>query len=277
VKHLPENHSGATSDAQLVDLWLAGRPESTQSVYRPVVTEFLGFISKGLQEAVVADLVRWVETLPGADTTRYRKVSTVKSLLTYAHRTGYTVFNIGLPVLCPRPLNRLHEKILEQSEVQEVIGKAEAGRNRTLTKFLYASGARITEACKLRFTDVRGNRVSFFGKGRKTRTIIIPMELADELRALRQKGDTDHSHVFKSVTGKPLLARNARQVIGKAADEAALKMSPHWLRHAHASHALDNGAPIHVVQQGLGHENVSTTSLYLHARPNDGASRYLNL
>jgi integrase/recombinase XerD len=73
------------------------------------------------------------------------------------------------------------------------------------------------------------------------------------------------------------LPRNARQVIGKAADEAALEMSPHWLRHSHASHALDNGAPIHLVQQGLGHENVSTTSLYLHARPNDGASRFLEI
>lgn len=277
MNHLLENYSGATSDAHLVDLWLSGRPESTQGVYRPVVTEFLGFIGKGLQEALVADLVRWAEFLPGSEATRYRKISTVKSLLTYAHRTGYTLFNIGLPVQCPRPFNKLHEKILEPQGVQAVIQAATAGRDRILTRFLYATGARISEACALRFKDLRGARVSFFGKGRKTRTVIIPAQLAVELQSLRFKTDTDHSPVFKSFRGKALLPRNARQVIGHAADEALLEMSPHWLRHSHASHALDNGAPIHVVQQGLGHENVSTTSLYLHANPNDGASRYLDV
>lgn len=277
MNHLPENYSGATTDAQLIELWLSGRPESTQSVYRPVVVEFLAFIGKGLQEALVADLVRFMGAIPGSDATRYRKVSTVKSLLAYAHRTGYTVFNIGLPVQCPRPVNKLHEKILEPSGVQDVIRAAAVGRDRILTRFLYASGARISEACGLRFTDLRGNWVSFFGKGRKTRTVLIPESVMAELRSLRRKGDTDHSPIFKSFTGKPLLPRNARQMIGKAADEAALEMSPHWLRHAHASHALDNGAPIHLVASCLGHANISTTSSYLHAKPNDGASRFLEI
>ncbi len=275
MNHLPENHSGASTDAQLIELWLSGRPESTQSVYRPVVVEFLAFVGKGLQEATVADLVRFSEALPGSEATRYRKVSTVKSLLGYAHRTGYCLFNIGLPVQCPRPVNKLHEKILEPSGVQEVIQAATAGRDRILTRFLYASGARISEACKLRFTDLRGNRVSFFGKGRKTRTVLLPDAVVAELRSLRQKGDTDHSHIFKSFTGKPLLPRNARQVIGKAADEAALEMSPHYLRHSHASHALNGGCPIHVLQNNLGHANVATTSLYLHVNPTQGSSSYL--
>jgi integrase/recombinase XerD len=274
---LPENYSGATTDDQLVDLWLSGRPESTQGVYRPVVVEFLTFIGKGLQDAQVADLVRFAEAIPGSEATRYRKVSTIKSLFSYAHRTGYCLFNIGLPVQCPRPVNKLHQKILEPSDIQGVVRGARTGRDRILTRFLYVSGARISEACGLRFTDLRGNRVSFFGKGRKTRTVMIPDAVVAELQSLRRKGDTDQSFIFKSFTGKQLLPRNARQVIRKAADEAMLEMSPHWLRHSHASHALDNGAPIHLVQQGLGHENVSTTSLYLHARPNDGASRFLEI
>lgn len=277
MNHLPENYSGASTDAQLIELWLSGRPESTQSVYRPVVDEFLTLVQKGLQDAQVADLVRFSESLVGSEATRYRKVSTLKSLFSYAHRTGYCLFNIGLPIQCPRPQNRLHEKILEPAGVQSIIQAAQSGRDRILTRFLYVSGARISEACKLRFTDLRGNRVSFFGKGRKTRTVLLPDAIAAELRSLRQKRDTDQSHIFKSFSGRPLLPRNARQVIGKAADEVALEMSPHWLRHSHASHALDNGAPIHLVQQGLGHENVATTSQYLHARPNDGASRFLEL
>ena len=52
-------------------------------------------------------------------------------------------------------------------------------------------------------------------------------------------------------------------------------MSPHWLRHAHATHALERGAPIHIVQATLGHASVATTGRYLHARPTDSSARYL--
>jgi len=277
MNHLPQNYSGAETDEQLIGLWLAGRPESTQSVYHPVVDEFLAYVQKGLQEVMVADLSGWMEALPGSDATRSRKVSTVKSLLSYAHRTGYTVFNVGLPIQCARPLNKLHEKILEQDSVHDIIRSATTGRDQALARFLYATGARITEACGLKFTDIRGNRVTLNGKGRKARTLLVPEAIVRELQGLREKRDTDQSHVFKSFRGRPLLPRNARQVIGKAADEAGYEISPHWLRHSHASHALDNGAPIHLVQQGLGHENISTTSRYLHARPNDGAGRFLEI
>jgi hypothetical protein len=54
------------------------------------------------------------------------------------------------------------------------------------------------------------------------------------------------------------------------------QISPHWLRHAHASHALDHGAPIHLVQATLGHASVATTSAYLHARPGDSSARFLS-
>ena len=57
----------------------------------------------------------------------------------------------------------------------------------------------------------------------------------------------------------------------------ALPVSPHWFRHAHASHALDRGAPIHLVQATLGHASITTTGRYLHARPNDSSSRFLPL
>ncbi len=278
MNHLPENHSGATSDAHLVELWLAGRPESTQAVYKPVAVEFLGFLgSKGLQEATVADVIRWTEMVPGADVTRSRKVSTVKSLLSFAHRTGYTLFNVGLPLRVPRPKDTLHERILEVQDIHAVIRTATAGRDQILARFLYASGARISEAVGLRFSDVRGNRVTLNGKGRKTRTVLLPEQITAELRSLRWARDEDTAFVFKSYRGRQLNPRNARQIVSDLAEEAGVKMSPHWFRHAHASHAVDNGVPLHVLQNGLGHKNLATTSRYVHARPTDGASRYLEI
>jgi site-specific recombinase XerD len=69
------------------------------------------------------------------------------------------------------------------------------------------------------------------------------------------------------------------RIVKKAAARAGIKkpVSPHWMRHAHASHALERGAPIHLVQATLAHSSISTTGRYLHARPSDSSSRYLLL
>jgi hypothetical protein len=85
-------------------------------------------------------------------------------------------------------------------------------------------------------------------------------------------------HVFSSRSGKPLDRGRVRKILRNAAKQAGLDspISPHWLRHAHASHALDHGAPIHLVQATLGHASVATTSAYLHARPGDSSSRFLS-
>jgi len=69
------------------------------------------------------------------------------------------------------------------------------------------------------------------------------------------------------------------RIVRRAAEEAGLtaKVSPHWLRHAHASHALDRGAPIHLVRDSLGHSSIATTNRYLHARPTEHSERFLAL
>ena len=96
------------------------------------------------------------------------------------------------------------------------------------------------------------------------------------LTALR--GDAaDDAPVFRSARGGQLDGSAVWRVVKTAAVRAGLPegTSPHWLRHSFASHALDNGAPLPLVQAGLGHASVATTSKYLHARPNDGAGRFL--
>jgi integrase/recombinase XerD len=78
----------------------------------------------------------------------------------------------------------------------------------------------------------------------------------------------NHGHLDPSMVMRIVRAAAARVGIEQ-------NVSPHWLRHCHASHSLDRGAPITLVQSTLGHSNVATTSKYLHARPNDSSARYL--
>lgn len=118
------------------------------------------------------------------------------------------------------------------------------------------------------------------GKGQKTSTVLLPAELWNELCSIR--GDAGaNAPVFQSregdALGRQLDRTQVYRIVADAAKRAGIqgKISPHWLRHAHASHSLEQGAPIHLVQTTLGHSSIATTSRYLHARPSDSSGLYL--
>jgi integrase/recombinase XerD len=114
-------------------------------------------------------------------------------------------------------------------------------------------------------------------KGSKSRVVIVPEGLIAELRTLRPKAAGDNDFVFSGRGQRPITTGQARRIVRAAGLEALAKpVSPHWLRHSHACHAVEHGVPLHVLQASLGHESLSTTSLYLHARPNQGSSQYLH-
>ena len=106
--------------------------------------------------------------------------------------------------------------------------------------------------------------------------MLLPAGLWRLLLQLRGEAGPD-APVFRSAKGGALDPSQVHRIVKAAAARAGLSaaVSAHWLRHAHASHALDRGAPIHLVQATLGHSSVATTGRYLHARPNDSSSRYL--
>ena len=127
----------------------------------------------------------------------------------------------------------------------------------------------------------RIRQVAVWGKGEKERVVLITAGTWRELAALRPADARPDAPVFRSRHGRPLSPSQAWRVVKAAAVRAGLEkapaFSPHWLRHAHASHALDRGAPVSLVREGLGHASLVTTSRYTHARPGDGSSRYLPL
>jgi len=96
------------------------------------------------------------------------------------------------------------------------------------------------------------------------------------LVALRGAAGPD-APVFRSSKGGPLDPSQVLRIVQAAAARAGLpgNVSPHWLRHGHASHALERGAPVHLVATTLGHASIATTGRYAHARPTDSSSRYL--
>ena len=125
-------------------------------------------------------------------------------------------------------------------------------------------------------------QVTLHGKGGKTRTVYCASKDAwRALQALRSdQRETGKGRPADFVwQGKhgPLTPVGVFRIVRASAAHAgiAASVSPHWLRHAHASHALDNGAPTHEVKDTLGHASLATTSRYSHARPGSSSSTYL--
>lgn len=269
------------SDAQLVALWLHGRSVHTQRAYRGDVGRFVSFVGKPLQAVTLGDLQAFADSLGElAPASRARALSAVKSLLSFGHRLGYLPFDVGRALRLPKLKNALAERILTEEEVQRMLALETDARNHALLRLLYGGGLRVSEICGLAWRDVQprgeAGQVVAFGKGDKTRVVLLSLPTWAALSALRNGAGPDQP-VFRSRKGGHLDPSQVDRIVRAAAIRAGIagNVSAHWLRHAHASHALDRGAPIHLVQATLGHASVATTGRYLHARPTDSSGRYL--
>jgi len=273
----------ADDDGRVVALWLHGRPAETQRAYRREANRFRAFVGKPLVAITLGDVQAYADTLVAlASSSQGRALGAVKSLLAFAHRLGYLPFDVGRAVRVPSRRDTLAQRILSEAEVHRLLALEPDPRNRVLLRFLYASGVRVSEAVGMCWEDMtsrdEGGQVTVHGKGGKTRHILLPPQIWRELVALR--GDAGPAgSLFRSQRGGHLHPSQVLRIVKAAARRAGLSgaESPHWLRHAHASHALDRGAPIHLVQATLGHSSVATTGRYTHARPTDSSARYLAL
>jgi integrase/recombinase XerD len=286
IAGLPDN-SGASSDSRLLEVWLHGRSPHTQRAYRVDVERFFAGAGKPLDRVTLTDLQQFADTLGElAPASRYRTLSAVKSLLAFAHRTGYLPFDVGRALRLPAVRNRLAERILPEADVHRILNLEPDSRNRAILMLLYASGMRVSELCALSWSDFQAagdaGQVTVFGKGGVTRAIQLPASVWKLVTGLRRPESAAQDPVFQSrkeKDGGRLRPVAVLRIVRKAARRAGIEcaVSPHWFRHAHASHALDRGAPIHLVQATLGHTSITTTGRYLHARPNDSSSRFLPL
>lgn len=271
----------AANDAQAIGLWLHGRPATTQRAYRHYADDFGRFCGVPLAQVTVGHVQGYADDLVArglAAASQAAALAGVKSLLSFCHRIGYTAFNVGAVVSLPPRKDTLAERIVPAATVRLIVDGEANPRNRLLLRLLYLSGCRVSELCGLRWHDLQprddGGQVTVYGKGSKTRAIPLPADLWRDLQATR--GDApDDAPVFVG-RGGALTPSGAWRVVKAAGKRAGVPgLSPHWMRHALASHALDNGAPIHVVRDTLGHASAATTSRYLHARPGDSASLYV--
>jgi integrase/recombinase XerD len=291
---VPAGFSGAATDGRLIELWLHGKSDATIGAYRSDLSKFVDFTEgKPLRAVTLSDVQEFADFISEllAPASQARILAALKSLFAFGHQVGYLPFDVGRPVKLPPRRDRRAERIPSADDVHSMIAHAKKGRDRALIRSLYIGGLRVAEAVNLTTRDLvirddgseASGQLAVFGKGSKTRPVLVPRSLFDELLALSLPGPD--AALFRSQKKGPdagpraITARQAERIVKAAAKRAGLKnaseVSPHWLRHAHASHAMERGAKIHLVQATLGHSDISTTGRYLHARPGESSALYL--
>jgi len=276
-----------TSTEELIQLWLYGRPSTTIDNYRRHVTSFLATVQKPLDQVGLMDLQIWQLSLSNLSPASQRTaLASIKSLLSFGFELGVLPLNVGKLARPPKVKEHLAEKILTEAEVQSMFALETNQRNRAILRLLYSAGLRVSELCDLKWRDLKprdqGGQITVFGKGKKTRIILLGATVWEEISLLRGasgKNDPVFRSRKRNHQGEYHLNRKqVYQIVKEAGERAGLegKVSPHWLRHSHASHSLDKGAPLHLVQQTLGHSSIAITERYLHAKPDDSSALYLD-
>ena len=212
-----------------------------------------------------------------------RRAAALKGFYRFAYGEGLISFDVAAHIDLPRP-SRLLPETLTQEEVERLL-EAAGGEgtsmawDRALLELLYAAGLRISEAVGLDREDlsIDGAFVRVIGKGDKERLVPVGDVALDELArwmagprerlaALGHTSPVRGGPIFIGDRGRRLARQQAWAAVKRAAAAAGLadRVSPHTLRHSFATHLLEGGADLRIVQELLGHASITTTQLYTH-------------
>ena len=259
--------------------------KNTLLAYKRDILQFLSYVNDqkidDLNKVTENDMMNYVSTLKKESklqaTSVARKLASLRSFFNYLikhqHMDHHPMINIKAPAQkSDLPTFLMVEEIMKVFEVFD--RKSNLGyRDFVLVQLLYACGLRVSECAELTLSNVDFNqRVVFVhGKGNKQRLVPFYKEMGDDLyhyvhNVRKQLVKNDHEHLFVNAKGQPISDRAIQYIVKKAGELANLKQAlhPHMLRHSFATHLLDNGADLKIVQELLGHENLSTTQIYTH-------------
>jgi integrase/recombinase XerD len=278
-------------DAQAAEL---GAANNTQLAYARDLKDFAGWLSGnsvGFDAASRDDVEAYLiycDAQGLAKSTRARRLSAIKQLYRFGFEEGWREDNPAIQIAGPGKDKRL-PKTLSMAEVDGLLvsarevgrRKSDRVRNTCLMELLYATGMRVSELVSLPVAAARGNpRILLIrGKGDKERMVplsppardalVVWLELWQETQdAARLKGKAASRFLFPSRGKEGHLTRHRFYILIKElavhAGVSPAKVTPHTLRHAFATHLLENGADLRSIQTLLGHADVATTEIYTH-------------
>lgn len=261
--------------------------DNTVGAYMNDLNKYEEFLKKDILESDTEDLEKYLKYIKNLEsTTVAHKITSIKSYFNYNIKRGIVSVNPADKVSRPKLTKHLPEYLTEEEvgKLLDVELKSPYDyRNKTILELLYSSGIRISELVNIKTPNYDSEEclIRIMGKGSKER--IVPLgdyainimnDYMNNYRPLINKKHTDY--VFVNNRGDKISRQFIFKVIKKEALKKGIKkdISPHTLRHTFATHLLKNGADLRIIQELLGHENISTTQIYTHVTNNKLKSDY---
>jgi site-specific recombinase XerD len=262
---------------------LSSSSDNTVLAYAGDVAQFVTWAERagltgpeGVDRLVLRRYLAYLATRRFARRSIARKAAALRRYFRWLLRTGAIAADPSARLSAPRGESRLPH-VLRPAELEPLLapgaeGDAVALRDVAVIELLYGSGLRVGELCGLRIADVdvRGHRVTVWGKGSKQRRVPMSVPSVDAVEAWLDHGrrhllvagqPSTADVLFLNLRGRPLTPRDTRRILDR---RSANPTHPHALRHTFATHLLDGGADLRAVQELLGHADLATTQLYTH-------------
>lgn len=251
-----------------------GLSSNTIEAYRRDLSEFSSGIEDihSIDRMTVNSFVRTLREKKLAPTSVMRKIATLRGFFKWASSTGIIEKNPASTLEQPKVPQRL-PKVVSIKEIEEMLKSNLTPAEHVMLELLYSCGLRVSELVNLKINDIdlASKYVRCFGKGSKER--IIPIgevaknvvnEYLPERELLVKKYNLSSKKMLILDNGRFVNRQDVYNFIHARGKLIHKNISPHTLRHSFATHLLENGADLRIVQELLGHSDVSTTQLYTH-------------
>jgi integrase/recombinase XerD len=257
---------GAIRDRMLEEMELRGLAEATKKSYVVCCRVFVAHFMKSPEQLRTDDIKAFLLHLKRDRDAGPSCLGVYVAAIRFLYRA--VLRNPEVVEDLPRP--RIPKKlppILSRSEVDELLGAVRSTKHRTILIAAYGAGLRISEARRLRIEDIDSKRMLIHvrgGKRGKDRFVLLSPRLLEALRRYWVESKPVGPYLFTSRSGRPMSIDMIRRVFKTAAREIAFKkrVTLHSLRHAFATHLLEDGTDIRVIQALLGHSTIQTTAHY---------------
>lgn len=230
---------------------------------------------KEVEQSHIVSFLRFLTDKEYASSTICRALMAIKVLFRFLKRERLIPSNCALYLESPK-LWQLVPEVISYEEVERLLEQPDpntmlGARDRAILEVLYGSGLRVSEVCSLGMYAIDEISVRVMGKGSKERVVPIgskALEAIDHyLLHYRSRWESERQDaLFVSKNGKRMARQQVWRMIKRYGAEAGItkNISPHTLRHSFATHLLDNGAELRVIQEMLGHASISSTDRYTH-------------
>ena len=252
-----------------------GLSQNTIEAYRRDLSDFIekcGCELKNVQRTTISNFIRNLHEENYSPTSIIRKIASLRGFFKWMCVNNYCSNDPTLTIEQPKFPKKL-PKVMTVQEIETILNQHLTKPEQVIVELLYGCGLRVSELANLKVTDydLKAKYIQCFGKGSKERVIPLGSKAVQAIEKylperdfILQKLRIDSKNLLINSKGRNISRQDIYNFIHAQGQKIHKAISPHTLRHSFATHLLENGADLRVVQELLGHSDVSTTQLYTH-------------